>query len=590
MTTTAFHCLPTSDIQVNTTSSTDTSTNSTQAIAAAASFLAHLSQLPKKKESESIMTQAESNSSLHVMQLFRQLSQQNPNICPPSKLVQNDEIDTSGNESISTNNSNSSGNATNVAFHQINKQFYQLNKMIKPENNLININPELQQTIIMSQYDSPPVARNVPENNQVRLMTYKNEKIATFIVDGQDMMCLPQAFELFLKNLVGGLHTVYTKLKRLEITPVVCNVEQVRVLRGLGAIQPGVNRCKLITPTDFDALYNDCTSSGRARPGRPPKRGNSSGRDSESPTTSIQSSNQTDYSYDIKRHNNEKFNSKLKLTELEDNRHAMENGTDGKHKSNSFKENFHTLLFALQNHYKRNVNTDIPQLPSSLQSQQLPTSTNDWMRFLNNINGENNGQSEKSNRKRQNSADNGDCSAEKLRKSLTMDSTHSFIQTHKMEDNFKENPLSIDQLLVNENPSFSVKQELCSKLKKNESNDVNRWLMNNHNPIILQEMFIKLFTSMQKCQEILRTTMNDISTLIPYSMIDFDQLNSNNIDSLKDPCPPSSDETECVNGVTSSHSQEKITMENNEDMSSVSYHEQQSNSQQNNMITENEKN
>ena len=35
-------------------------------------------------------------------------------------------------------------------------------------------------------------------------------------------------FEHFLKHLVGGLHTVYTKLKRLEITPVVCNVEQVK--------------------------------------------------------------------------------------------------------------------------------------------------------------------------------------------------------------------------------------------------------------------------------------------------------------------------------------------------------------------------
>ena len=45
------------------------------------------------------------------------------------------------------------------------------------------------------------------------------------------MLCLPQAFEMFLKNLVGGLHTVYTKCKRLEITPLVCNVEQVRVLR-----------------------------------------------------------------------------------------------------------------------------------------------------------------------------------------------------------------------------------------------------------------------------------------------------------------------------------------------------------------------
>ena len=73
--------------------------------------------------------------------------------------------------------------------------------------------------------------------------------------------CLPQAFDLFLKHLVGGLHTVYTKLKRLEITPVVCNVEQVRILRGLGAIQPGVNRCKLISRKDFETLYNDCTNA-----------------------------------------------------------------------------------------------------------------------------------------------------------------------------------------------------------------------------------------------------------------------------------------------------------------------------------------
>ncbi|CAB3247923.1 unnamed protein product [Arctia plantaginis] len=75
------------------------------------------------------------------------------------------------------------------------------------------------------------------------------------------MLCLPQAFELFLKHLVGGLHTVYTKLKRLDIVPLVCNVEQVRILRGLGAIQPGVNRCKLLSCKDFDVLYRDCTTA-----------------------------------------------------------------------------------------------------------------------------------------------------------------------------------------------------------------------------------------------------------------------------------------------------------------------------------------
>ncbi|KAG5442471.1 Dachshund 1 [Clonorchis sinensis] len=110
-------------------------------------------------------------------------------------------------------------------------------------------------------YCTPNPVPNVPENNQVHLLEYRGAQLAAFTVEGRDLVCLPQAFELFLKHLVGGLHTVYTKLKRLEIVPVVCNVEQVRILRGLGAIQPGVNRCKLIAPQEFDILYADCTSS-----------------------------------------------------------------------------------------------------------------------------------------------------------------------------------------------------------------------------------------------------------------------------------------------------------------------------------------
>ncbi|THD21212.1 Dachshund protein 1 [Fasciola hepatica] len=120
-------------------------------------------------------------------------------------------------------------------------------------------------------YCTPNPVPNLPENNQVHLLEYRGAQLAAFKVDGRDLVCLPQAFELFLKHLVGGLHTVYTKLKRLEIVPVVCNVEQVRILRGLGAIQPGVNRCKLIAPHEFDVLYADCTNSS-ARPGRPSKR------------------------------------------------------------------------------------------------------------------------------------------------------------------------------------------------------------------------------------------------------------------------------------------------------------------------------
>ncbi|KAG7467107.1 hypothetical protein MATL_G00149750 [Megalops atlanticus] len=120
-------------------------------------------------------------------------------------------------------------------------------------------------------YSTPSPVENTPQNNECKMVELRGAKVASFTVDSCELICLPQAFDLFLKHLVGGLHTVYTKLKRLEITPVVCNVEQVRILRGLGAIQPGVNRCKLISRKDFETLYNDCTNAS-SRPGRPPKR------------------------------------------------------------------------------------------------------------------------------------------------------------------------------------------------------------------------------------------------------------------------------------------------------------------------------
>ncbi|XP_068602259.1 dachshund d [Brachionichthys hirsutus] len=120
-------------------------------------------------------------------------------------------------------------------------------------------------------YSTPSPVENIPQNNECKMVELRGAKVASFTVDSCELICLPQAFDLFLKHLVGGLHTVYTKLKRLEITPVVCNVEQVRILRGLGAIQPGVNRCKLISRKDFETLYNDCTNAS-SRPGRPPKR------------------------------------------------------------------------------------------------------------------------------------------------------------------------------------------------------------------------------------------------------------------------------------------------------------------------------
>ncbi|XP_068611880.1 dachshund b [Brachionichthys hirsutus] len=126
---------------------------------------------------------------------------------------------------------------------------------------------------------SPGLAQSAPGAglcSECRLVEIHGVKVASFSVDGQELICLPQVFDLFLKHLVGGLHTVYTKLKRLDIAPVVCTVEQVRVLRGLGAIQPGVNRCKLISRKDFETLFQDCTSAS-SRPGRPPKRCSSAG-------------------------------------------------------------------------------------------------------------------------------------------------------------------------------------------------------------------------------------------------------------------------------------------------------------------------
>lgn len=110
-------------------------------------------------------------------------------------------------------------------------------------------------------YATPSPVESTPQNNECKLVEVKGAKLASFTVKDTELICLPQAFDVFLKHLVGGLHTVYTKLKRLDIAPVVCNVEQVRVLRGLGAIQPGVNRCKLISRQDFETLYNDCTNA-----------------------------------------------------------------------------------------------------------------------------------------------------------------------------------------------------------------------------------------------------------------------------------------------------------------------------------------
>ncbi|KAK6101095.1 SKI/SNO/DAC family protein [Brugia pahangi] len=136
--------------------------------------------------------------------------------------------------------------------------------------NSIHGSVELQQNVNSmshNQKDITTQSPTIPNYNDNKLMesisnariyVYRGEKIAGFELQGIRMICLPQAYEMFLKNVISGLHTVHTKLKRLQIRLVICNVEQVRALRNLGAIQKAVNRCKLISCNDFDQLYNDC--------------------------------------------------------------------------------------------------------------------------------------------------------------------------------------------------------------------------------------------------------------------------------------------------------------------------------------------
>ncbi|XP_051565713.1 dachshund homolog 1-like isoform X3 [Myxocyprinus asiaticus] len=192
-------------------------------------------------------------------------------LIPPSSLVQPCPISTSSSASSSASSSSSSANAaisSSPSATSASPSQSATQNLFRSDLISANASIPLPGKPV---YSTPSPVENTPQNNECRMVELRGAKVASFTVDGQELICLPQAFDLFLKHLVGGLHTVYTKLKRLEITPVVCNVEQVRILRGLGAIQPGVNRCKLISRKDFETLYNDCTNAS-SRPGRPPKR------------------------------------------------------------------------------------------------------------------------------------------------------------------------------------------------------------------------------------------------------------------------------------------------------------------------------
>ena len=55
----------------------------------------------------------------------------------------------------------------------------------------------------------PSFVPSDPTENECKIVEYRGQKVAAFIIGGETMLCLPQAFDLFLKNLVGGLHTGY---------------------------------------------------------------------------------------------------------------------------------------------------------------------------------------------------------------------------------------------------------------------------------------------------------------------------------------------------------------------------------------------
>uniref|UniRef100_A0A8C1IL14 Dachshund d n=1 Tax=Cyprinus carpio TaxID=7962 RepID=A0A8C1IL14_CYPCA len=192
-------------------------------------------------------------------------------LIPPSSLLQPCPISTSSSASSASSSSCSATAASSSSPSATSASPSQSATQNLFRTDLISTNTSSIPLAGKPVYSTPSPVENTPQNNECRMVELRGAKVASFTVEGQELICLPQAFDLFLKHLVGGLHTVYTKLKRLEITPVVCNVEQVRVLRGLGAIQPGVNRCKLISRKDFETLYNDCTNAS-SRPGRPPKR------------------------------------------------------------------------------------------------------------------------------------------------------------------------------------------------------------------------------------------------------------------------------------------------------------------------------
>ena len=93
---------------------------------------------------------------------------------------------------------------------------------------------------------------------KVASVTINGKSITTLLTDDEELLCFPQLVDYFLKDHVAGMPTIYAKVKRMGIIARSCNLDQVRLMRSMGAIGPVVNRCKLITMDDFKRLYEDC--------------------------------------------------------------------------------------------------------------------------------------------------------------------------------------------------------------------------------------------------------------------------------------------------------------------------------------------
>ena len=93
---------------------------------------------------------------------------------------------------------------------------------------------------------------------KVASVTINGRSITTLLTEDEELLCFPQLVDYFLKDHVAGMPTIYAKVKRMGIIARSCNLDQVRLMRSMGAIGPVVNRCKLITMDDFKRLYEDC--------------------------------------------------------------------------------------------------------------------------------------------------------------------------------------------------------------------------------------------------------------------------------------------------------------------------------------------